>query len=399
MMPNRPLVYPLRVPPKVGLILDSAFDYGRGITQGATSYAIAAGWRLQRHVVTIWSLDDHRPDMKVDGVIAMVYSARLAQQLLKWNVPVVNVATAYGPTGFPSVVTDNLAVGRLAASHFIERGFVHLAVVHSTRIQWAVSRYEGFIQAATERGMSPHSFSQPMPGLETSATAQELIDGQSSLKEWLLSLPRPVGIYCVTDTAGAAVIDAAHDVGRHVPEELAVLGTDDDRLIVNTSLPMLSSVQMPSYAIGYAAAQLLEKLMTGEASSGELHVFQPPGISVRASSEILAIDDADVVMALRFIRDNVASGIGVEDILQVVPLSRRPLERKFRMLLQRTILDEIHRSRIERAKILLSSTDLSMAAVATQSGFQSAPNMGTVFRQVVGMAPTAFKRQFGKARN
>lgn len=393
----RPAIYSPRVARKVGLILDSAYDYGRGIIVGATSYAIAAGWRLQRHVVTIWSLDDSRPDMNVDGVIAMIYSPRFAQQLRRWNVPVVNVATAYEPTGFPSVVTDSMAVGRMAAAHFIERGFVHLAVVYSKRTQFAHHRFEGFVAAAKARSITPHEFSQPISGLETSATPKDLIEGERQLKEWLLSLPRPVGIFCVSDGAGATVIDAAHDIGRHVPEELAVLGTDDDSLIVNACLPMMSSVQMPSYAVGYEAAQLLEKLMAGEPAQENLRLFQPLGITVRASSEILAIDDPDVVIALRFIRDNVAAGIGVEDILRVVPLSRRPLERKFKGQLQRTILDEIHRSRIERAKTLLASTKLSMSAVAAQSGFQSATNMGTVFKQGVGMTPTAFKRQFGKA--
>jgi LacI family transcriptional regulator len=181
-----------------------------------------------------------------------------------------------------------------------------------------------------------------------------------------------------------------------VPEEVAVIGVDNDRLLCDLADPPLSSVICNSRRNGYEAAALLNRMMSGESVPPEAHLIKPLGIETRQSTDILAIDDPDVAIAIRFIREHACRGIDVSDVLQQVPLSRRVLESRFRKILDRTPHQEITRLRIDRVKQLLAETDLSLSEIASRTGFQHDEYMTVAFKKQVGMPPSKFRQSAGK---
>jgi LacI family transcriptional regulator len=175
-----------------------------------------------------------------------------------------------------------------------------------------------------------------------------------------------------------------------------VVGTANDDPICDLADPPLSSVIPDTRRTGYEAARLLDLLMAGQSELPLAHLIPPLGIAVRGSTDVLAIDDADVSAAVRFIRAHASEGINVEDVLRAVPLSRRVLEARFEKLLGRTPHEEIERMQIERVKELLAETDLPLAAVAHRAGYKHAAYMSVVFKRVTGLAPGHYRRQVSR---
>ena len=176
-----------------------------------------------------------------------------------------------------------------------------------------------------------------------------------------------------------------------MPEEVAVLGVDDDRLLCDLCSPPLSSIVPDAPQAGYVAAELLDRMLRGEKVSADEHRVPPRGVAARQSTDVLAVDDRAVATAVRFIRERACDDIRVDDVLARVPLSRRVLESRFYKLLGRTPHDEILRIKLERVKQLLAETDLKL--VADRAGFRHVEYLSVVFKRVVGVPPSRWRRQ------
>lgn len=185
--------------------------------------------------------------------------------------------------------------------------------------------------------------------------------------------------------------EACRQVGLRIPEDAALLGAEDDDLYCELARPALSSVRVPAEQIGREAAALLDRLLDGARPPRQPILLPPQGVVARRSSEVLAIDDPDVVAAARFIRGHGHLPLFVADVLREVPVERRSLERRFRKALGRGIWEEIRRVHVERAKRLLAETDQSIKAIAKQSGFTDFRHMAVVFRKELGLSPTAYR--------
>ena len=205
-------------------------------------------------------------------------------------------------------------------------------------------------------------------------------------------LPRPVGIMACCDIKAQQLLEVCRELDIAVPEEVAVLGVDNDRLLCDLAEPPLSSVICNTHHTGYEAALLLDRTMSGEKIGSKSVLLKPLGIETRQSTDILAIDDPDVAAAVRFIRENATSGINVGDVLREVPLSRRVLENRFRKILGRTPHEEITRLRIDRIKRLLVETDLALSQIAVRTGFQHDEYMTVAFKKAVGMPPRNYRQ-------
>ena len=216
--------------------------------------------------------------------------------------------------------------------------------------------------------------------------------------QWVEHLPRPIGIMACYDIKAQQLLDVCRELDVAVPEEIAVVGVDDDRLLCDLANPPLSSVIPNSHRTGYKAASLLDRMMAGKDVLQEAHLIEPLGIQIRQSSDTLAIDDPDVAAAVRFIREHATAGIDVSDVLQVVPLSRRTLESRFRRIVNRTPHQEIMRVRIERVKRLLSDTNYSLAEIAGRTGFEHVEYLSVAFKREVGQTPREFSRN-ARTRN
>lgn len=332
-------------------------------------------------------------DWQPDGIICQIYDDRLAKVYRQTGKPVVELFESRATSEFPRVLPDDVAAGRMAAAHFTERGFRNFAFYGVPWMLWSREREEGF-RSEIERifrergGTATFSFashgSDPNGG-EQPRSAQ-------AMGAWLASLPRPLAVFVANDLWGFELVQAARELGLHVPDEVAVLGVDNEELLCELAHPPLSSVRIGAEQIGHAAVELLEQLLSGETPTHAVPRVPPLEVVARQSTDILAIEDPDVAAAIRHIRLHAAGGLSVKELLQAVPVNRRTLERRFVSLLGHTPLEEIHRVRLERAKVLLQ-TDIPIYEVAARSGYGTPEYMASSFLKATGQTPTAFRRQ------
>lgn len=372
--------------PQVALLIETSNAYARGLLEGIAAY-------LREHRPWSIYLSEHgRGDAvpgwlrgwKGDGIIARIENPDIAHAVAERNLPTVDVSAARLLPTIPVVETDNPLIARMAAGHLLERGFQHLGFCGVSSYKWSQARSEAFAQSARDAGRSFHLHQSPDP-LE--AAADNL-----ALARWVAALPKPVGIMAAYDIRGRQLLDACRTAAIRVPDDVAVIGVDDDALLCELADPPLSSIAPDTHRTGYIAAQLLEQMMEG-GKVDELEYHIPPlGIVTRRSSDALAIGDADVCGALRYIRDHACEGISVDDVLSQTPLSRRVLESRFRRLLGRSPHQEILRVRVERVKRLLAETDLPIKAIAKKSGIPHTEYLSVTFKRITGRSPSEYRR-------
>ncbi len=329
-----------------------------------------------------------------DGVI-VGFDDPHGPDLLRLSVPLVGVGGGYGwfrpDMSIPYVGTDNTAVSRLAADHLLERGFVHFAYCgySPTPVNGCSGKREqAFREAILGAGYSCAVHNVPDTA---SDTWEKLYD---ELAQWLTSLPRPLGLMTCNDSRAFQILEACRMAGLRVPEDVAVVGVDNEEAICPFTDPPLTSVDQGAQQTGYEAAQLLDQWMDGGAVEPGKRLVSPVGIVARGSTEILAVDDNDVATALQFIRDHACEGIGLDDVSKAIEATNATLRRRFKAVLGRTVHDEIQRVRIEHAKQLLISTDLTFRQIARQSGFCSAQHMSTRIRQATGRTPRQYRQRY-----
>ena len=365
----------------MGLTIDVVGAYGRGVVRGIMAFAKAANWTIA--IEPRWSFDS-APDVEewnVDGVVTQVYSRAFLRRVIKSGIKATNVSN-FVPAGveLPTVLVDDVAVGRVAADYLHGRGFGNFAYYGARGTGFGRLRLAGFQRRLAELGHEPLVYVDAGgPG------TGDVLDA------WVASLPTPIGLMGCNDEFAHRILLSCERLGIAVPESIAVLGVDDDDLLNSLVTPSLSSIRQPTDRIGFEAARLLDGLLRGEAPPPEPLLLEPGAVVTRQSTDVLAIDDAEVAAALAFIRQRGHEPIGVNDVLDHVPAGRRSLERRFRSLLGRTLLGEIQRVRVDRARALLSQTDLAMPQVAQACGFANASRFGVVFRKMTGDTPTAFR--------
>ena len=381
------MVSPLRI----GLVISHSLAYCRGILQGVRQYAEATpNWvflSVAPDPDDVRALNSLRPV----GVIAHAFSERLVVSLTRLRVPVVNVSAVLPKLTMPRVGVDDHACGRLAAEHLLERRIRNFAFVGHRNHAYSLRREEGFRQALESKAFQLRCYYERRQRPFDPMGRHWALD--ESVQRWMRSLPKPVGIFAPNDIWGVQLTEMCHQERLQVPEEVAIVGVDNDDLLCRLSRPPLSSVALPTERVGYAAAALLDRLIGGYRPHRQPTLFPPIGIVARRSTEVLAVADPDVAAALKLIREHGHTRIRVLDILKKVPLSRRSLERRFRRVVGRSILDEIRRAHIQRARNLLADTDLPMYAVAQRSGFSDGQRFSAVFRQATGVTPSAYRRR------
>jgi LacI family transcriptional regulator len=311
-------------------------------------------------------------------------------------LPVVDVVGVLRYERVPLVHTNDHSVGRLGAEHLLERGFRSLGFCEYQGEFWSQHRREGFVATHKEKGLACDIHAMPLPGPGWSGP-ESWEQQQRGLTAWLTALPKPVGIMTTNDLQGQQLLEACQRARIKVPEEVAVVGADDDEPICRIAYPPLSSVIINDHQRGYEAAALLDRMMNGAPPPREPIYVEPAGVRTRASTDFMAIDDTAIVKALRILRENACSRISVDDVVRQVPLSRSVLERRFRKVVGRSVNDEIVRLRINRAIELLTETELALKVVAQRAGFGTQSYMNAVFQAKVGKTPGSFRRVSPKA--
>ncbi len=324
-----------------------------------------------------------------DGIISRWSSPAFAAALRKARVAAVDLTHRGDLFGIPRIASDDRAIGRLAAEHLLERGFRSLAFCGYSGMRWSRRRQEGFLEAVVGTDGAGRVYETPWGGPDAEPWERQ----QKAIGRWLRRLPRPVGVMACNDDRGLHVLDACRRAGLAVPEEVAVIGVDDDPLLCELCDPPLSSVVPNPERIGYEAAELLDRLMAGEPAGFRERTIPPLGVVTRLSTDVLAVDDARVVAAVRFIREHACHGITVRDVLGHTPLSRTALERHFRRYLGRSPQAEIRAVQLKRVKQLLAETDLKMDQIAELAGFEHPEYLSVVFKRELGLTPGQFRRE------
>ncbi len=376
---------------RVGLVLSHSLSYCREILRGIRTFAMERPNWLLTPIFPDSRAVQLAASLKCNGYIAHIFERTLADTLQATKRPVVNVSGVLPELPFCRVVTDHAEVGRQAARHLLERGMTELAFVGYPVHDFSVERQRGFAEVAEQNGIRVSTFLEQTRRIEEPNGLWKWNDG---LQKWIHNLPKPIGILASHDIQGVQLSEYCNQLQLRVPDEVAIVGVDDDDLLCELSRPSLSSVALPAERIGYQAALLLDNLFQTKSRKRESVVLQPGGVVVRESSDLQSTPDSDVSNALRFIRSHSSRPIQVADVLAAVPVSRRGLERRFRKSLNRSIFEEINRNHVERARQMLISTNHSMAAIAEKCGFRDSRHFSILFRKFMGATPTAYRNRF-----
>jgi len=372
---------------------------GRGGYSGAVARGVHRYARPQRPWVLLHTDGDAAwlelvLGWEPDGLVVFAsHPGPVLDRVVGSGVPAVNVATPLDPLPLPRIGTRDDLVGRLAAEHLLDRGYRHYAAVSYPHHGASVARLTAYRDRLAEAGFTPAE--APHPSFRDQASHPAAVtEAVETAVAWLGELPTPVAVFCTVDAIAYWTSEACRVAGLRVPEDVALLGVDNDELYCEMAFPPLSSIQAAAEQVGVEAAALLDRMIAGEPPPDAPVLLPPVGVVTRQSTDIVAIDDPDVAAVLRFIREHTGEAVGVEDALAETRVSRRLIEQRFKAALGRTPLQEIHRVRIERAKHLLASTDRTVAEVAADCGFGSMKRLEVNFRRLVGEPPSAYRKRF-----
>lgn len=375
---------------RVALLIETSNEYARGLLHGIRAYIREhEPWSIYLGEQSRGEAPQWLKGFKGDGIIARIETRKIAQAVKETGLPAIDVSAARHVPELPWVETDNRAIAKLAAEHLLERGFKHFGFCGVPIFDWSTERCMYFEEAIKATGHDCHIYPADHRGRPEHWPAW--VVEQPSLEAWVRSLPKPCGIMACYDIRAQQVVEVCRNQSIAVPDEIAVVGVDNDELVCDLCDPPLSSVVPDTDQTGYVAAQLLAKLMAGKSVPAEEHLIPPVGLVTRESTDVLAIADREIITAVRFIREHACDGICVEDVLDKVPLSRRVLDKRFRDLIGRTPHDEIGRLQVERVKELLIETDLPLATISERAGFKYVEYMSVVFKKKAGMPPSEFR--------
>ncbi len=383
---------------RVALLIETARGYGRQVLRGIVDYANRNGhWSFY---ITPGDFDQALPEMTKwggTGIIARILTPRQARAIRDTGLPAIALdlpaarGTAGGESyhGFSELVTDSLQAARMAARYLLGKGFRYYGFVGIPGMVWSDRREKGFCEAIVAAGFAAEVFRDAPENKGRGTWGLQ----QKSLARWLRALPKPIGLMACNDDRGREVLEACWEARLRVPEEVAVLGVDNDSLLCDLSNPPLSSVVLNAERGGFQAAALLHEMMSGQVRTPQQISVEPLYVVSRRSTDIVALEDVEAAAAMRFIRDHADQPIRVNQVAHAIGLSRRMLEIRFRQLLGRSLNDEIQQCHLETAKRLLAETDWPMGKIAAASGYSSASYLNVLFRRLLGVSPTEFRKR------
>jgi LacI family transcriptional regulator len=385
-------------PPRVVLLLESSRASGRALLRGVAHYAQLHGpWSFYWEPAGLNQAWPMLRTLDADGII--LRDLGQVEEVVASGIPAVVVGHSREEfPGLVNVVTDSAAIGRMAAEHLLDCGLRHFGycgLAHSgiERTPWSQQRAESFTQRLSESALTARCFEPPPAESSGPGTGPALGEELERIAQWLKGLPKPVGVMACNDDRGQQVIEACRLALLSVPDEVAVIGVDNDELICGFSNPPFSSVALNFERAGYQSAEALHRLIRGQKPVPAKIVVRPTHVVMRHASNILAVEDPLVARALRTIRDGCHRQLSVADVARTVAVSRRALEQRFRHVLARSILTEIRRARVGRIAQMLAATTLSIAEIADQLGFDGPQHIARYFRAEKGLTPREFRRR------
>ncbi|MDO4570844.1 MAG: DNA-binding transcriptional regulator [Planctomycetia bacterium] len=381
--------------PRVALLVETSREVGRSILRGIERYARLYGpWSFHLFPGDLAQQLSEVKTWDATGIIARIETPEIAEAVLESRLPLVALdlyeeqKSMYGPfRDTPEVFVNSPAVGHLAAEYLMNLHLEHFAFVGEiSDVLWSREREKGFQEKLRRSGFTCRRYTPSHPSVEW---REEIHD----LGAWLQELPKPVGIFAGMDVRGRQVLAACQEYGIRVPNDAAVLGVDNDPLLCRMCTPPMSSIVLDSENGGYQAAAILDDLMKGKTRYRKKFLINPLRVAARESTQRSDIDDDMVADAVRFIRMNSMIALSVQEVVNQTSVSRRVLEVRFRKALDRTILSEINRARVERVKQLLANTDMKVSEIAEACEFGTDGYLCRFFLRETGMTIGEYRRQ------
>ncbi len=327
-------------------------------------------------------------DQHIDGIITFIANQAQLETLIPHGFPSVVLPIEEKTPGCCSIVEKAGTVGQMAAEHFLDRGFTRFAFCGYDHMFWSRIRQEGFVRRVTQAGFTVHLYEPPGPSNCLTWEAEQI-----SMAEWLASLPKSVGLMVCNDDRAQQVVEANKIAQRRIPDEIAILGVDDDDMICELTHPPLSSIAMNFEEAGYEAAAQLDRQMTSRRPPRKEIRLRPTYVHTRQSTDVLAVEDPIVIKALRFIRSRAAEVLSVDDVVEATSTSRRLLERHFKDVVGTSVYQEIQRTHIERACRMLVETSWSLTEIAGRCGFSNPVHFSIAFKRHVHTTPQQHRRR------
>jgi LacI family transcriptional regulator len=372
-------------------VLLALTDTHHGFFKGVARYAREHHWHL---VVDMIYTAKIPLGWHGDGIISFIgYRDELANFIVSSKLPTVEISMVRNDLHLPCVEGDSDMIGRLAAEHFLERGFRHFVWAPLMDDIVNAERYRGFVKRLAKEKLVSHVL-PPADSRSTPGGTRDWAARRRMLIRELRRLPKPLAVFGYNDCVAADIIDACEDAGLLVPEAVAILGVDNDTTLCDCLRVPLSSVCHDLEGMAFKAAALLDRLMAGKKPPKEVLRVPPTGLITRRSTDIQAVDNVEVARAVRFIHDEYPNPLlSVDDVVAATKLSRRPLEKAFRKELNRTLNDEVLRVRLDHVKELLATKTMSVSEISRMAGFNRPNQLHRVFRKHFNTSPRKYRIQ------
>jgi LacI family transcriptional regulator len=383
-------------PLRIVLLVESSRGFGRSLLAGVAAYARIFGPWTFHHEER--ALGDPMPtklrSWRPQGVIARLETKALARGVVRLGLPTVNVSSEEKPPRMPIVGNDDQAIARAAAEHLLARRLRHFAYCGLPGVRFSEERGRHFVRCLAPLGHRVRTFRYRRSARAGSLAEieQDAMQHADELAAWLLALPKPAGLMACNDMRAYQVLSACRERGILVPDEVAVIGVDNDAVQCDLCDPTLSSIDNNARRVGYEAAALLHQMIERRGSVPRTVRVPPSGVVTRRSTDALAIADRDMIEIARHVRDHACEGLTPGGLARHTALSRSTLERWFAKHFGHTVNDEISRVRLDRVRELLIHSDVPLGEIARLAGFSHAETMQRLFKNVVGETPGRYRR-------
>lgn len=373
--------------PKVVLLIDKARAYDRRFYAGIHRYCqLHQSWSFLTKPATYLSKIGHKKliskiaDWGANGVI--MTHTEYFPEIAELGIPYIVINNYKSISGVPDVHSESVLIGKMASEYFINKGYRNFAFCGYKKIPWSEARQWSFTTITQDAGYEVFTY-------DPSKTPKIKMD---SLINWLRSLPKPLALMCCNDDRALDVIQACKLENIQVPEQVAILGVDNDELLCNFTDPPLSSIHMDTERAGYDIAHALSNMMTGK-DYPVMITINPKHIEKRLSTDTTAIDDPIVASAINYIQRNPHKIIQVSDVAEAVAVSKRTLQQHFKAN-NRSVINEITLVRVERISELLIGTNLSISEIASMVGLSGIEHISRCFKKKKGMSPFQYRKRY-----
>lgn len=372
---------------RIILLIETSREFGRQLIIGIARYSRFHGpWSFYKEQIGLKSSIPHLTNWKPDGII--MRDSLIKNELINLKIPTILVQhDSLCPKDVPVVKTDSPSIAKMASDHLIEKGLKNFAFCGFDLYEWSNLRKLYFCQHNAKAGFKTHVYSSPKNNKKI-----DWENEQRHVCNWLKTVPKPAGLLACNDDRGQHILEVCKRLGFKVPEDVAVIGVDNDPMICDIGDPPLTSVAMNVESAGYEAAKLLNQMISHKKIEGQQINVSPTHIVQRQSTDLLAVNDPEVASAIRFIRENAKNKILVSDVVKITRVSRRTLEQRFREIIHRSIYDEIRQVRVEWISKLLIETDLPISHISSLFNFTGVEHISRYFKKEKGISLREFRK-------